>query len=69
MKELKKFVVAIEETTVQEFEIISDTAEKALEIAKQQYGEGILILSPGEAQFKQMAIVKPEEDATQWCEL
>lgn len=68
MKENKKFVIAIEETSVQEFEIIADTAEKAMEIAEEQYIKGVLVLCPGEVQFRQMAIVKPEKDATEWCE-
>lgn len=65
---MKKFVIAIEETLVQEFEVIVDSAEKAMEIAEDQYKKGILVLSPGEAQFKQMAIVKPENEAIEWCE-
>lgn len=68
MNKSKKFVIAIEETVVQEFKIIADTAEKAMEIAEKQYKDGNLLLSPGEVQFKQMAIVKPENEATDWCE-
>lgn len=68
MNENKKFSVAIEETLVQEFEIFADTAEKAMEIAKEKYKECILILSSGEVQFKQIAIVRPEKEATEWCE-
>ncbi len=64
----QKFVIAIEETVAQEFEIIADTAEEAVEIAKEQYKKGIIVLSPGEAQFRQMAIVKPEKESTEWCE-
>lgn len=64
---MKKFIIAIEETLVQEFEVIADTAENAMEIVEEQYNNGTLVLSPGEAQFKQMAIVKPEDEATEWC--
>ena len=65
---LQKFVVAIEETVVQEFEIVAETAEKAMEIAESRYKEGTLVLSAGEVQFRQMAIVKPKKEATEWCE-
>lgn len=65
---MKKYIIAIEETVVQEFEIKADTAEKAMEIAEEQYKKGMLVISPGEAQFKQMAIVKPDNEATEWCE-
>ena len=68
MNKSKKFVIAIEETVVQEFKIIADTTEKTMEIAEKQYKDGNLLLSPGEVQFKQMAIVKPENEATDWCE-
>ena len=66
---VKKFIIAIEETLVEEFEIIADTAEKAIKIAKEQYTKGNLKLCPGEVQFRQMAIVKPEKDVTEWCEI
>lgn len=68
MKDKQRFVIAIEETVVQEFEIFADAAEKAMEIAEEQYRKGILVLSSAEAQFRQMAIVKPEKEATEWCE-
>ena len=68
MKENKKFVIAIEESIVQEFEIIADTAEEEMEIAEEQYRKGDLVLCPGEAQFRQMAIVKPDNEVTEWCE-
>jgi len=38
-----------------------------MKIAEDQYRKGFLVLSPGEVQFKQMAIVKPENEATEWC--
>ncbi len=68
MKNKQKFVIAIEETVVQEFNIIANTAEEAMEIAEEQYKKGILTISPGETQFRQLAIVKPEKEATEWCE-
>lgn len=68
MKDNKKFVIAIEETIVQEFEILAASSEQAMSIAEEQYRKGILVLSHGEAQFRQMAIVKPENQATEWCE-
>lgn len=68
MNSVKKYIIAIEETVVQEFEIMADTAEKAMKIVEEQYKKGILVISSGEAQFKQMAIVKPDNEATEWCE-
>lgn len=53
---------------VEEFEIVAASAEEAMEIAEEQYRRGIFVLSSGEVHFKQMAIVKPENKATQWRE-
>lgn len=60
MKGARKYIVSIEETVAQDFEVISDTAERALAIAKEQYRQGILVLSPGEAQYRKMAVVNPD---------
>lgn len=68
MEDNRKFVIAIEEVIVKEFEIIADTAEKTMEIAQEKYKKGIFVLSPGEVQVRQMAIVKPEKEVTEWRE-
>lgn len=65
---MKKFVIAIEEKVVQEFEITADSAEKAMEFAKEQYEKGVFVLSPGEAQSRQMAIISPEDKESKWHE-
>lgn len=65
---MRKFIVGIEETIVQEFEVIADTTEEAIEITEEQYRKGIFVLSPGETQFRQMAIVKPKNEVTEWRE-
>ena len=63
-----KFIIAIEETVVENFEIIAELAEKALEIAKEQYKNGCIVLDSGEVQFRQMAIMEPDGEAMEWCE-
>lgn len=68
MNRKEKFTIAIEETQVQEFEIYADNAEEAMEIAEEQYKKGVLVLCPGEVHFRQMAIVAPEDEVTEWCE-
>lgn len=65
---MKKFIIAIEETVVGEFEIIAENAEKAMRIAEKKYKSDELVLTPGEAQFKQMSIINPEDEATDWVE-
>ena len=63
---MKKFIIAIEETVVQEFEVMAEDSIEALEIAEQKYRKGELVLEPGEVQFRQMASVGDEP--TEWRE-
>ena len=39
-----------------------------MNIAEDQYNKGFLIISKEEPTFKQMAIVKPEDEETEWTE-
>lgn len=65
---MKKFTIALEETVVEEFEVEANTAEEALCIAQNNYKNGKFVLSPGEVQFKQLSIVRPESEASEWIE-
>ena len=65
---MKKFVIAIEEKIVQEFKVTADSVEKAMEFAKEQYEKGFFVLSPGEAQSRQMAIISPANKKSKWHE-
>ncbi|MBQ3088521.1 MAG: protein dpnD [Clostridia bacterium] len=65
---MKKFTIAIEETVVEEFEIKAKNFEEALEIAAEKYRKGEFVLCPGEVQFRQMAVVKPSLESTEWTE-
>ena len=63
---MKKFTIAIEETVVQEFEVMAEDSIAALEIAEEKYYSGEFVLAPGEVQFRQMASVGDEP--TEWME-
>lgn len=63
---MKKYSVIIEETVSGTFEIQASNAEAAIEIAKKQYNDGLLVLSPGEVQFKQVSILSPKNESTKW---
>lgn len=65
---MKCFKIAIEETVVSEFEVIAENADEAMEIAEMNYRKGKFVLEPGEVQFKQMAIVAPENEVSEWTE-
>lgn len=63
-----KYTITIEETCAKDFEIEADSADEAYEIAEQKYKNGEFILDPGECQFRQIAITKPSNEATEWRE-
>lgn len=65
---MKRFVIAIEETAVQEFTVYANSAEEAMELAGRRYRKGEYVLEPGEVQFRQMAIEEPKNEAPGWVD-
>ncbi len=65
---MKKFTIAIDEMICQEFEVAAETADEAMEVAEKLYKSGTFVLDNAELCAKQMAIVSPDEDVTEWCE-
>lgn len=63
-----EYRIIIEETLVQEFKVIAENAEKALEQARKNYKNGLFVLEFGEVQFKQLAIIDPYSEVTEWYE-
>ena len=63
-----KYTITIEETCAKDFEIEAESANEAYEMAEQKYKTGEFVLDPGECQFRQMAITKPSDEATEWQE-
>lgn len=65
---MKKFVICIEETICQQFEVVAETAEEAMKSAEKLYKIGSFVLYNAELCAKQMAVITPDKDATEWCE-
>ena len=63
-----KYTITIEETCTKDFEIEAGNAEEAYETVEQKYKSGEFVLDPGDCQFKQIAITKPSNEATEWRE-
>lgn len=63
---MNKYTIAIEETVVDEFEIVAENEIEALRVAKDKYKHGDIALCPGELQFKQMAVVSSSGDIREW---
>lgn len=62
------FKIAIEEAVVEEFEIEAEDACSAMEIAEEKYRKKEIALEPRKCQFKQMAIIGPDYETTEWTE-
>lgn len=65
---MKNFVIAIEETVSQNFVIEAESAEQAMKIAEEKYHNSEFVLEPGTVCFRQMAVIKPDEEMTEWTE-
>lgn len=65
---MKKYTIVIEETIVEEIEVIAQNEKEALENARQRYKQADFVLEPGELQHVQMMIVKSckDEDKLEW---
>lgn len=65
---MMKFTIAIEETIAGKFKVEANDVDEALEMAEKKYKNGEFVLCPGEVQFKQMSILHPENEASEWIE-
>ena len=63
---MNKYIIAIEETVVGEFEIAAKNETETLRIAEDKYKHGDIVLCPGELQFEQMAVVPSSGDIMEW---
>ena len=61
-----KYTITIEETVMKDFEIEASDTDEAYEMAEQKYKSGEFVLDSGEYQFRQIAITKPSNEATEW---
>ncbi len=64
----QKYRIAIEESFVQEFDIYADDAEQAFTQAVKRYQSGELTLESKDPSFKQISIIKPSVEASEWVE-
>ena len=66
---MKKYTVVIEETLVEEFEVVARTEKEALEIAHKKYKNKEFVLESGEVQYVQIAVVDPNKEKINWIEM
>jgi len=65
---MKKFCVVIEETISEEFEIDAESKEDAIKKAIEKYKSGEFVLSPGNLEHKQFAILEDDSEIDEWIE-
>lgn len=65
---MKEFTIVIEETVSQPFVVVANDGEEAMKIAEDKYKNGEFVLEPGELVCKQMTIVSPDDELTEWTE-
>lgn len=65
---MRKYIISIEEIVTQEFEVEADSAEEAMRIAEKKYKKCEFVLEPGALISKQMAIMDPDNEFTEWRE-
>ena len=61
-------MIALEETVVGEFEVQAENFSQALDIAEDKYKSGEFVLEPGEVTFKQISVIAPDNESTDWKE-
>ena len=62
---MKKYIVTIEETVCENFEIEAETAEEAKRLAIEKYNSGEFVLEPGELECTRIKL----EDESAWEEI
>ena len=64
---MKKYIVTIEETLDDDFEVMANSPEEALRIAEEKYWSCDFIVGPN-VTYRQMSVQKPSEEVTSWLE-
>ena len=64
---MKKYIVKIEETVDDDFEVMANSPEEALSIAEEKYWSCDFIVGPN-VTHRQMIVTKDNEELTDWVE-
>ena len=65
---MKNYVIAIEETVVQNFEVKANSQEEALRKVETGYKNGHYVLESGEVQAKKMSDLNSDNESDKWIE-
>lgn len=65
---MKNYVIAIEETVVQNFEVEANSREEALRKVEKGYKNGNYVLESAEVQKKRMSVLNADNEFDKWIE-
>ncbi len=65
---MKKYRIVIEETISEEFEIEATSEQEAIAKAINEYEEGNFVLSSGNVEYRQMAVIGEDDEIKDWIE-
>ena len=65
---MKNYVIAIEETVVQNFEVKANSQEEALRKVETGYKNCHYVLESGEVQAKKMSVLNSDNESDKWIE-
>ncbi len=65
---MKKYRIVIEETISEEFEIQATSEEEAISKAINECHEGNFVLSPGNVEYRQIAVIGEDDEIKDWIE-
>lgn len=63
---MKRFIVTVEETISEDFEVYAENENEAFEITKINYRNGTFVLQPGNVTFRQMTLMDEKEENATW---
>ncbi|MGL4484493.1 MAG: DpnD/PcfM family protein [Anaerovoracaceae bacterium] len=65
---MKQYTIEIQETVYEAFDVKASNADAALEIAERKYKDGEFVLEPGEVTYRELKVILPESEETDWKE-
>ncbi len=65
---MQTYRIGIEEVVSSVFKVEAEGAESALNIVIEKYKNGEFVLEPGEVHTRNIAVLEPEKESTEWEE-
>ncbi len=63
---MKKYMIAIEETCIQEFSVLAENVDEAHRISREKYRNGTFVLDPGELVSTSIGVFDADKNDMTW---